>query len=74
VGERQVARAEAVHVAKDAQRRVDRVAALHADERSDLPLLLDALDVVGGERERQRLGIHRDHAMDDVDLLEGRGD
>jgi hypothetical protein len=50
------------------------VPAFHADERRDLALLLDALDIVGGERERHRVRVHRHHAVDDVDLLEGLRD
>ena len=74
VRERHVARAEPVEHAQRAERAVDRVAALHADERRDLPLLEDPLDVVGRERQLERLGILAHHAMDDVDLLERGGD
>ena len=58
----------------DGERVVDRVPAFHADERRDLALLLNPLDVVGRERERERLRDTRHHAMDDVDLIERRGD
>ena len=47
--------------------------AFHADERRDLALLEDALDVVGGERQLERVRVLAHHAMDDVDLLERRG-
>ena len=70
VRERHVARAEPVHHPQQRQRRVDRVAALHADERRDPPLPDGPLDVVGGERQRRAIGIARDHPVDDVDLLE----
>ena len=39
-----------------------------------LPFLKIALDVVGRERQLERLGILAHHAMDDVDLLERGGD
>ena len=39
-----------------------------------LPCFCDALDVVGRQRQRERVRVPRDHAMDDVDLLERRGD
>ena len=71
VRERHVARAEPVHVAQHGERRVDRVPALHADERRDLALLLDLLDVVGRQRQREPIAdSFVDHPMDDVDLLE----
>ena len=57
--QRHVARAEAVEHPQRAERAVDRVAALHADERRDLALLEDALDVVGGERQLERLRVLR---------------
>ncbi len=50
------------------------MAALHADERRDLALLEDPLDVVGGQRQLERVGMLPHHAMDEVDLLEGGGD
>ena len=49
-----------------------RVAALHADERGDLPLAMDALDVGGGQGQLEGLGITRHHLVDDVNLLEHR--
>ena len=39
-----------------------------------LPCLEDPLDVVGRQRQLERLRILPDHPMDDVDLLERRGD
>ena len=37
-----------------------------------LPWRCDPLDVVGRERQRERVRIARDHPVDDVDLLERR--
>ena len=72
VRQRHVARAQRVHHAQRRQRRVDRVAALHADHRRDLAGLEGPLHVVCRRRQHERVGVLRDHAMDDVDLLEGR--
>ena len=49
--ERHVACTQTMEHAQVGERVVDRVAALHADERRDLALLVDPLDVVGGQRE-----------------------
>ena len=38
------------------------------------PCLEDPLDVVGRQRQLERLGILPDHPMDDVDLLQRRRD
>ena len=56
VGERHVAHAELVVGAQRAEAVLDRLAALHAQERGDLALLPGALDVggAGGEEERVR--------------------
>ena len=70
--QRHVARAEAVEHAQRAERAVDRMPAFHADERRDLALLEDALDVIGGQRQLECLGVLAHHAVDDVDLLERR--
>ena len=59
VRQRHVARAEAVEHAQRAERAVDRVPAFHADERRDLALLEDALDVVGGQRQLEVSGYLR---------------
>ena len=48
--------------------------ALHADERRDLPALEDPLDVVGGQRQLEGVGVLPHHAVDDVDLFERGGD
>ena len=40
------------------------------EQRGEPSLLERALDVVGGEREREPVGIARDHPARDVDLLE----
>jgi hypothetical protein len=47
------------------------VAALHAVERGDLARLEDTLDVAGGERQLQGVGVPPHHLVHDVDLLEG---
>jgi hypothetical protein len=48
------------------------MSAFHADERRDLALLEDALDVVHGECQLERLRVLAHHAVHDVDLLERR--
>ena len=75
VRERHVARAEPMEHPQVRERVVDRVAALHADERRDLAR------PCGSARRRPPVsassnvsGILPDHAMDDVDLLERGGD
>ena len=57
VRERHVAGAEPVEHAQHAERAVDRVPAFDADERRDLARLEDPLDVVGRQRQLERLGI-----------------
>ena len=69
VRERHVARAHVVVRAQQRERVLDRVSALEAEQRADLPRLEAGLDLVGGERPLE-LGILRDHAARDVDLLE----
>ena len=72
VRERHVTRAQRVHHAQRRQRRVDRVAAFHADHRADLAGLEGALHVVGRTGQHECVGVFRDHAVDDVDLFERR--
>ena len=72
VRQRHVTRAERVGHAQHGQRVVDRVAAFHADERGDLPLAMNPLDVGGRQRQFERVGIMRHHLMDHVNLLEHR--
>ena len=50
------------------------MAALDADQRGDLALLVDAHDVVGGVGHLESVGIGLDHAVDDVDLFERLAD
>ena len=75
VGQRHVAHAERVHHPQRAERGVDRVAALHADQRRD--------PAAGAWRRRPRSAVRHsarssgnavDEAVHEVDLLERRGD
>ena len=50
VGQRHVARAEAVELAQRGEAAADLAAALDPDQRGDLAGLVDADDVVGGRR------------------------
>ena len=70
VGQRHVARAEAVQHAQHGQRVVDRVAALDADQRGDLAGLDRPLDVVGGARQLERRRVASTIRVHEVDLLE----
>ena len=60
VREGQVARAQGIADAQHAERVLDRVAALHPDQRGDPTPAELALDIVGGERERQAVRIAGD--------------
>ena len=73
VRQRHVARAEPREHPQRAERGIDGVAALHADERRDLPRREDPLHVVRSQREFEILGVTRHHAVDDVDLFERGG-
>ena len=70
VGQGHVPGAELVVGPERAERVLDGVAALHAEQRRDPAALEAALDVVGGERQRQPVGIARDHPPGDVELLQ----
>ena len=70
VGQRQVAHPEHVQHPQGAEGAADRVAALGPEQRRDAAGLPRPLDLVGGARERQPVGIRRDHAVHAVDLLE----
>ena len=74
VGQGHVPGAERVHHAQRPERVVDRVAPFHAQQRGDPAGLDDALDVGGGARHLERIGVARDHAVHQVDLLEHRPD
>ena len=74
VGQRHVARAEAIELAQRGQAAADLAPALDPDQRGNSPGLVDADDIVGGERALERLGVSGDHAVDDVDLLDGLAD
>ena len=68
--ERHVARAEIVELSQRCEASSDLVAALDPDQRSDLARLVDANDIIGGERELEVVGIGFDDPLDGVDLLE----
>ena len=70
VGERHVPRAEIVVGPKRAQRVLDRVAALHADEGRDPAALELPLDVAGRKRECQPVGVSGDEPARNIDLLQ----
>ena len=71
MGQRHVAHAEGVELAERGQRARDHRAALEPDQRRDPPGGEGALDLVGGRRKGERLGICRHEARDDVELLDG---
>src|SRR6185312_3275425 len=66
----EVARAQVVIHPKGAQRVLQHVAALHADQRRNAALLELALDIGGGEGQRESLGISGDDLAGNVDLLQ----
>ncbi len=72
VGEGHVARAGVVELTQHGHRVVDRMPPFDADQRRDLPGLVNADHIVRGERQRQRVGIERIEPMHDVDLFERR--
>ena len=74
VGQRHVASAEVVELAKRGEAAADLVTALDPDQRGDFSRLVDAHDVVGGPRQLEvaRIGFH--HSIDGIDLLERRAD
>ena len=69
--QRHVARAHVVHLAQYGEARPDRMAAFHAQQRSDATGRHRFLDIVGGQRKLQVLRIARDQTLGDVDLLDG---
>ena len=66
---RHVARSQDVEGAELRQAVLDRHAALDPDQRRDLARAGDALDVIGGVRHLERVGIALGHPADQVDLL-----
>jgi hypothetical protein len=66
--------AKRAHHAQRAERAVDGVAAFHPGQRRDAAGLHDALDVVGGSRHLEGVGIPGDHPVHDVDLFQHRLD
>src|SRR5262245_42461095 len=72
--QRHVAHAEAVVHAENAQRVVDGMAALDADERGNLAVLVNADNIVSSRGHGKGVGIVLDELVDEVDLLEGLGD
>ena len=69
--QRHVAHAERVVHPQHAERIVDGMPALDADQGGDLALLMDAHDIVSGGRHGERIGIGSHHAVDNIDLLQG---
>ena len=65
-----VASAQRVERAQNAERIVDGMPALDADERGDLAPLADAQDVLDRIGHLESVRILLDHAVDDVDLFE----
>jgi len=74
MGERHVAHAQGVKGPQHAQRIVDGVPALHADQRGNLSLLANAHNVVGGQGQFEHIRVGLDQAVDHVDLFEGLAD
>jgi hypothetical protein len=72
VGEREVADTEPVVGPEHPQGTVDLVTALRSEERGDPTRLPRPLDLGGGGRKDQPVGVRRDHAVGRIDLLEGR--
>ena len=70
VGQGHVAGAQIVVGPKRAERVLDGVAAFHAQQGGDAAALEAALDVVGGQGQRQAVGVARDHPASDVELLQ----
>ena len=70
VRERHVADAQLVVGPQRAEAVLDRQAVLHAQERGDAALAPRGLHVGRARREREHVGIGRDHAARHVDLLE----
>ncbi len=71
VREGHVANAEFVIHAKEREGILDGMAAFDSDEAGDFVGFADLEDFVGGAREGEGFGIASDHAVDEVDLLEG---
>ena len=70
VRERHVARAQFVVRAQGTQRILDRVPAFHAQQGTDLSLRIRLAHIGRRERGHEHVGIARDHALGDVDLLQ----
>ena len=70
VGQRHVAGAQIVVGAQRAKGVLDGVAALHAEQGGDAAPFEAALDVFGGQRQRQAVGVTRHDAPGDVELLQ----
>ena len=70
VGQGHVAGAEGIVRPERAQRVLDGVAALHPQQRGEPAAFAVALDVVRRERQREAVGVPRDHPPGDVELLE----
>ena len=72
VSQRHVASAQRIHLAQHGKTRPDRMAALHAEQRSDPPLAHDSRDIIGAIGHFQVLRITRDQPPGNVDLFQHR--
>ena len=72
VRQRHVARAEGVHLPQHAEAAVDRMAALHAEQRGDPAGLHRLLHIRGGKGKLQPVRIASDQPLHHVDLLDRR--
>ena len=70
VRQRHVTRAKIVHLPQYGEARPDRVATLHPDERGNTPGRHRLLYLIRAQRELHIVGIARDEALRDVDLLD----
>ena len=75
MGERHIARAKAIEIAKDVERVLDRVAAFDADHDRCLPVLFRLADPRTVAAERQLIWIARRFGLDQIDgaIREFRG-
>ena len=71
MGQRDVAYAHRVEHPQDAQRILDRVAALQADQTGDFAFRTNALHVRGAVCHRECIRISSGHAVNEVDLFKG---
>ena len=72
--QREIARAEVIHLAQHAQAAIDGTAALHPHQRGDLALLQGRFDIGGTGRQHHVIGIARHQTLEHVDLLQREHD